>query len=546
VAKDGIDIRVTTPGADESQRKLQGVANAQQQVGRKGRRAGQDLTKANRASKASIDELGQALGVNTRLFKDWRMAGVAAVTAIAAGVAKLFQQISAYNAELSRAVEKAANQTGQAGVRSLANIRGSTQTEALLSTYQQAVDLDISRATAEQMSFAIESGLSPSDVGGAAGIREIEKAAGMTAAISGASGSTVGGLALTAREALGASRPAEFKSFFAKALTYAKSSRVSLEELGGVLNETLPLAVKAGIDPDRFMAMAASMSFRIKEPTMVRTALRQMIAATTRPSDALGKMATEAGRNLSAMSASDIMALQGSMLAQAAVHGPQAIGRAVEAMGLPVEIGQVYMQTTDRAAAVRQGSLMRAGRSATFAGAIGSEHQALMNDALSKYRRAQTAREMNKLKTGLTVKESEAAIKEAQAFLEGAVSTSGEAVRSKILGTSGGKARSIAVQTTRDQLEMIAAGGNYPDDLRKRAQEAANALGGAGQVFYESTGLGERQDLEQGATIVREAEIYTHELIRSRRSGDTYNGGTHFHNNDKHDPAGEPVQRMAP
>ncbi|HUU34150.1 MAG TPA: hypothetical protein VMW48_08800, partial [Vicinamibacterales bacterium] len=263
-----IKIPVRTPGARQAKRALQDVAGAEKRVGDAGKTAGDKTAGGAKKAKQGVDDLGASLGVNTGAMGRWSLGGVAATAALIKGIKDALDMLQRYGEELDRQAEKAAQLTGGPGVRSLANIRGTSQAEALQSTYEQARRYDVMRATAEQASFAIESGISPEDVGGAGAIQQIEAAALQTAAISGASGATVGGLALTAREALGAAKPAQFQRFFAQALTYAKSSRVSLEELAGILNETLPLAVKAGIDPDKFMAMAASMSFRIKEPSM--------------------------------------------------------------------------------------------------------------------------------------------------------------------------------------------------------------------------------------------------------------------------------------
>lgn len=552
---DEVKIPVSVPGAKQAAQDLRGVADAEHKVGTAGSEGGKKAADGMREADSAASELGSRLGINTRVFASWKTAAVAAAAAVAGAIAKTIARIQEVNEGLKLAAQQAAMETGTAGTRALANVRGQSQSQTLLSTYQQATQFDVTRETAETASFAIESGIQASDVGGTAGILAIESAALETAAISGAGGGTVGGLALTAREAMGASRPEEFKQFFAKSLAYAKSSRVSLEELGGILNETLPLAVKAGIDPDKFMAMAAAMSFRIKQPQMVRTALRQMIAATTRPSAGLSSLASKAGQDLSAMSAAEIMDVQSSLLEQAALKGPQEIGKVVEALGLPVEIGQVYMQTTDAASKLRQGQLLAAGRSATYESTIATDFSRLMHDPLSRYRRAQISKQMETIKRGMGVAGLEAATTEAEAFIESqAAAGNTEAQLAEILGLTEGKARSITLQETRTRLEYVASTPAFPAGIRARAKKALDAIGeerglwGASptEMLYQYTGVGLVNALGDAQTVLSDADLYVDSFRPAARASlvpstsAVYNGGTHYHMNDREDPAGVP------
>ena len=556
-------IKVGVQGAQQAEQDLQRLAGAERAVGDGAASAGKESEQAGQRGQSAFARMGgQVDGLVTQVN---RLLGAFVGFKL---VMETFQNIRQELERIDELARRAAGRAGEADTRALANVRGTSQSAALLSTMEQARRADVAPETARQAAFIIESGLAPADVGGPAGIAAIEQAALQTAAVSGASGATVGGLAITAREALGAGTPEQFQAFYAKALTYAKQSRVSLEDLGGILNETLPLAVKAGIDPDAFMARAAAMSYRIKDPGMVRTALRQMIAATTRPSKDLSKLAAEAGMDLSKASASDIMEFQATSLERASAAGPQATGKMSERLGLTPEIGQVYLQTADRAANVRMAGLAERGRQATWSGTVGEEFGRLMLDPLSRLRRAQLDRQIQETRRGIAQAGLVAEAEEAQARFEAGL-VAGDTLTgmdAMIPGGRGSRVRQDVAASVRNGLLDVAENPALPPELRQRAREALGELGGVGDLFQDIVGVGDRGDLLAGQAIIQEAQQLvggpavgpahprsgaqggpaagtpeaTDRVGAAPPAGPVFHGGTHYHVSDREDPAGKP------
>ncbi len=483
---------------------IQKIAGGFRQMETAGGSAASKTKKGFNNTSGAVNELASRLGISTRMFSSWQATGVGAAAAVGTAVYKLIKRIQEVNKEVDEMSRNAAEQTGGEGVRALADIRGTSQEAALMSTYQEAAKYDVSRETAEKAAFTIESGLKPSDVGGKENLEKIRGMALETASLTGAAGDTVGGLVMTAREAQGAQAPEDFANFMAKTREYAKQSMVTLEDFGGILNETLPEAVKRGIDPDEFMGQAAAMSFRIKDSRKVKTALRQMMRATQKGGKEMRNVARSSGQDVSQMNATQIMALQADMLNAAAEAGPQAIGEMIDKLKLPEEIASTYLSTMDQASKVRRAELMKAGRRAS-----GNEiHRdwVAKGGALRSIRVAKIQEEGAKTLEGITEADYVASEDKAKAFVQGNMTSSGEARRARLIGITEGKARSVAIQQARVELEQIIGNEFYGEDMRSRAKKALEGISGSGmQSIHEITGMGLRPEMKEASSVIAQA-----------------------------------------
>jgi|GEM_PF-5606148 len=483
---------------------LQKIAGGFRNVEAAGGRAANKTRKGFKKTSGATNELASRLGISTRAFTSWGAAGVAATGAIGAAVLKLMKRMKEVNDEVDQMSRTAAEQVGGSGTRALADIRGTSQEAALMSTYRSAVKYDVSRETAEQAAFTIESGLKAKDVGGQDNLNRIKGMALKTSSLTGAGGDTTGRLVLTAREALGATDPKEFANFMAKARTYAQQSMVTLEEYGGILNEILPEAIKRGIDVDQAMGQIAAMSFRVKDPRKVKTAYRQMMRGTQKNSTTMRKVAKAAGMDVSSMGSTQLMELQGKMLADAASEGPQALGKLIKQLKLPEEIATTYLATTDPASAARLAELKKAGQAAT-GGQINLDW-IKAGGALRKIRTSKTAKEAAKMKEGIAEAPHVALTDEAEAFVQDAMTSSSEARNARILGLTKGNARSVAMHNARAKLEQIVANKKIDRGLRTRASVALEGLeDGFGVSMYETTGIGRRDEMKEAGLVIQKA-----------------------------------------
>ena len=330
------------------------------------------------------------------------IAGIAGLSLSIGGLVAVMRQVYQISVDIARAeaditraqqerMRGAASRLGAPGIRSLADIRGATPESVQADILRRASQFDLTPEAVQQALFLSESGIQPGQVGGAENFRAIQNAALQTASVTGASGETAGGMLITAREAMGAQTPEQFKQFLAKGVVVARQSRITFEEFGSIMNEVLPEAVKRGIDPDQFMALAASMSFRIKEPRMVRTALRQMMRATQDAGPKLESVARSLGKSLQGASPIQIMEIQAAALEQAAAQGPQAMGRMVKQLGLPEEISGVMLSTMDAASGERRAALGAAAAGAQFNKEIEAKFGLRMDSPAADLRRAAMA-----------------------------------------------------------------------------------------------------------------------------------------------------------
>jgi len=338
VAKD-INIKIKAPGAKQAAADIKGTAGAERQLGADAKKAGKGIGKANEA----VDGLTRGLGVNKSVFTNWKVGLAAGIAAVAAGLKESYDYVRRIHKEMRDAYREFVDLSRQAGTSQLAQIRGESEAATVKWMYKTGRKYSIAPEEARTAAFEMESGLGPDQVGGRKAFGQIQDTMFTSMRAFGTSGRTGAGLAIAAYESGQAKTPEEFKRFYAKAGLAAGKSRLSLESLGGILSTLLPLAVKAGIPADYFMAQAAAMSFRIGEPSRLRTALERMIRAAGTKGDALEQYAEKAGRKVADLSAVEVMEFQSRQIAGAMTRGgPQAGMAMAESLGLSPELAQVY------------------------------------------------------------------------------------------------------------------------------------------------------------------------------------------------------------
>jgi len=553
---DEVKIPVRTPGAAQAKRELSGVAAAEQKVGQAGRRAGQEAkkgsdqaTKGTRESKEAVDELGRSVGLNVRAFASWKLAGVAAVAAIAAGAKKLFDNMKAIHAEIRATYEEFVDLEQQAETIQLAQIREEPEAVTTKRLIEQSKKFDLRPEVIREASFELESGIAPKAVGGRGALKEIEEAAFMTARAGGATGGAVAGLAIAGFEAGLARTPEEFRQLFAKATAYAGKSRVSLQDLSVILTRLLPLAVDYGIDPDYFMAMAAAMSFRIRDPSRLATNLERLIRAAGVKGPAVEEYAARMGQDLSRMGAVDIWKLHSGLITAAARRGgPQAATAMAEELGLSGEMAMTYGAAFNPDVQKRLGGMMAIGARAGWQPTIAARFEQLTKTPGARFRGARTDLRLQKYRraeslAGLLTGEKEAEATVAAWTAEGRP----EATRAEAVGLSGVQSRRFQIDKLMYELENIAHIGGYPPEIKARAAAALDALkGNLGGPLHKMTGIGMRSEMQAGAAVAQEAHEWQAERISGAGRATViinHNEGQTHYNKPYKDPAGRIVDR---
>lgn len=526
---DDVKIRVTAPGAQKADRDIRKVAKAEEDLGRKGKKAGKDVKKGTAEAGEGFDELGRSMGVNVGAFKSWKLAAVGAFVAVLATAKSVINRIQEVNRELAGFYQRYVDITQQPGTIQLAQIRGETEKKTALWMLAKQRQFGIPATSAREAAFTIESGLEAQAVGGVAARSEITDIALKTARATGATGRTVGDLAIAAFEAGQAKRPAEFRQFFAKAASYAAGSKVSLEELGGIAARLLPMAVSVGIDPDYFMAQAAAMSFRIPSPSRLATALEQLIRAAGTKGPALEAEAARTGRKVAEMSGREVMEMQSRLLAAAAKRGPQAIAAMAEQLGLAAEIGTVYVRAFDPKVQARMAGMRARAGAATYQEVIAGRFAGIMARPEARYQRARYGKQEQEMLRAVSGEafEAEWMAHEEMIAAQMAAGEGGYEAWEAIGGLEGRK-RALFARYTLALLRQIAATEEYAPEMRGAAGRQAEAIGEAGfGVGWQMFGLGRGRYVE------------AHRLIQE--SGIRFfEGGTHYHTGDKQNPAGRP------
>jgi len=540
---DELKIPIRTPGADQAKRDLKEIAAGEKAVGQAAGEAGKKTSAAAGETQQALDKTHRKAAQGKTSFSEWGKAGIAATVAITAAVMKLLGRIQAVNDRLRATYSEFVGLTQQSETIALAQIRGKSERATvnwMLGTGQR---YGLKPEEVRGAAFGIESGLKPEQVGGEGALGEIETAAFKTMRAGGASGKTAAGLAIAAYESGMAKTPAGFRSFYAKATTYAGESRMNLQDLGSILSRLLPMAVKAGIDPDYFMSMASAMSYRIEDPSRLATALEQIIRAAGKKSKALEAFAKRGGRTTADLSARDVMEFQSGFISKALqTGGPQGAEAAAETLGLSSELAGVYGAAFDATVQARMGMLQGKGQAAQWGPVVGRRYAQVSATPEARFTSGQQRERFEQMKRSIKDALYHAALVEAAADIA-------EYLKAPQGGMAGFAQKSREVLLSRDQMARERLLYNVTNRLKQvsrfdadpaRKAQAASLMGDltGWSGTYIMTGVGERDDIQRALEFLDEGG-------REPMQGVRIQGGTHYHNHDKRDPAGRPVEPAA-
>jgi len=521
---DDVKIPISTPGAKQSQTELDGVASSLRKVGEEGKKGAAEAGKATDSLSKSTQNLTSQVGALLGGYAGFQ------------GVVKMMRALADEMERITRDYQVFVNLTQRSDVRSLAQIRGKGEAETAAWTTEQAARYGVSGAEITNAAFEIESGFRPEQVGGAANLARMEEAAFKTMRISGVGGKTVAGLQIAAYESGLAKSPEQFESFLAKSVSYAGGSRINLQDFGTIMARLLPMAVSAGIDPDEFQSMAAAMSFRISNPGRLATSLEQLIRAAGAKSAPLEKLA--AGGQLSA---SQIMAFQSEYLSGAMRRGgPQAATAAASELNISPELAQVYGVAFDPTVRARMGELRGQASGATFAGTVGGrfaaetqtpEGRASLAEYELEYQKQERAR-----KDAVVLADLAEAKARSQASQADETNPLNQVLNAVV--PDGVIARRDQYAKYREELDWIIDTSDDPATVaRAKSLKDSIYIGGLNdmQVLF---GVGQQQQIRDVATFLNEFRGPRGDVSPNNRA--IYHGGTHYHSDNRNDPAGKP------
>ena len=519
---DEVKIPVRTPGAAQARQELSGVAAAEQKVGHAGRRAGKETKEgADQAKRGlgemggAVDDVGRRFGLNLAALMNWKLAAVAAVAAVVEGVRRALRTMREFNREMRGAYREFVELTRQPQTGALAQLRGEQAGETVKWMHQMAQEYTIAPTEAREAAFIVESGLQELGPEGMKGLQ-----ADIFQAMRGyrAPGEAMGTLAIAARQAgLAYTRP-QFQRFFAKSARAAETSKVTLGVVADIASQLLPAAVAAGIDPDYFLSMIAAMSFRIPEPGRLRTAVEQFIRAAGVPSEPLAGYAQQLGRP---PTAAETMEFQGRLISEATRRGgPQGRTAMAAQLGVPAEIAQVYAAAFDPEVQRMLHERQRALGGVTWKDTVAARYQQVRGTPESREYASRMGAKLAEQQAGGT----QAAATEIENWAKG------EAAR-----------RMAAGEDISGVWESIAGKGAAAERLTQERM---------GEMLWE---ISQRKDV--GGDVQRQARRLAFEMrlgadasVEARAGAliqINYIGGSHTHGVYK-DPAGRPVERMAP
>ena len=544
---DDVKIPISTPGATEAARELKNVAAASREVGQSVKEAGQGTSQATRQMS---DDAGKAAGrirEGASGWNEWKTAGLAAAAAVGAAVRRVIANMQEMSERVRQDYQSFVGLTQQNDTRALAQIRSQSEARTAAWITRQSATYGIAPEEVRSAAFEIESGFQPEQVGGAAALASMEAMAFKTMRGTGAGGKTVAGLQIAAYEAGLARTPEQFGAFLAKSTAYAGASRMTLQDFGGIMSRLLPMAVNVGLDPDEFQSMAAAMSFRISDPGRLATSLEQLIRAAGAKSPALQQFAAGQGRDAASMGASEVMAFQSEYISTAMqAGGPQGAKSAAEALGIAPELAQVYGVAFDPTVRARMGTLRARASEATFRDVIEGRFQGSITSAEGRTSRAGYEAKYHEQRRAIGEEAYQAMLAEAAAAVkaEGAQADRslsarvGEAVLSPEQ-----LARGELQNNLEDQLRGLARASPSPE-VRRQAQGLLDSITGGGLGLRAVSGAG-IDALPGMQTLIgvgqRDAMVEAARFLAEQRSdGPVYNGGTHYHNENKNDPAGKP------
>jgi len=534
---DELRIPISTPGAAAAKKNLAAIAAGERDVGRAAETSGRKAAGAGQAAAGGMDAAEKKTRKAKRAMDDWGNAGKVAAGAVIAAFTKVVARMQEVNARLRDTYREFVGLTQQAETIALAQVRGASERKTALWLETQGQRFGLAPENVRGAAFGIESGLKPGQVGGQAALGQIETAAFQTMRAFGAGGKTMSSLTIAGYEAGLAKTPEQFRQFYAKAGAYAGGSAMTMQDLGGIMGRLLPLAVKAGIDPDYFMAQAAAMSYRIAEPGALGTALMQLIRAAGKKSKPLQQFAAGQGRAMGDLSAREIMEFQSEFVSRGlAKGGPVGGEEAATQLELPPELGQVYGAAFDPAVQARMGGLMQAGRGARWGPVVGQRFRGMMGTAEARYTSEDARGRVEKLRRSAEESDYHAATKYAGAevarMLRKGDTGWANRVREYAMGEEGMGRAYLHELVTGRLTTMIHGGG-------ARGRQAAGMLDAIDDypLAYAQFGVAERDDMIKAVQFLEKSGM---------GFPNTFQGGTHYHNNDKREPAGRRREPAAP
>ena len=528
---DDVKIPISTPGAKAAGKDLKSVATNLRQVGRSATGAGQATSHATGRMGDDAQRAGQKVKQSAASWDTWKVAGLAAATAIGAAMRRVIANMQEHADLIRRDYQSFVDLTQQTDTRALAQIRGQSEAKTAAWLTKQSATYGIAPKDVRSAAFEIESGFKPEQVGGAAALTAMEQMAFKTMRSTGAGGKTVAGLEIAGYEAGLARTPAQFGAFLAKSTAYAGSSRMTLQDFGGIMSRLLPMAVNVGLDPDEFQSMAAAMSFRISDPGRLATSLEQLIRAAGVKSKPLTQFAAGQGREAGSMTASEVMGFQSQYISSAMkAGGPQGSAAAAEELGIPAELAQVYGVAFDPAVRERMVGLREGASGATFAAVIGERYQASIETPEGRTSRAGFQKTYQEQRRAIGEQDYQAALADAKTA-EVAAEASGQggimdAARIAVWGEDA-RARGTMQGSFEMQLQMLARTSAQPG-VSERATELLSAIRQR-PTIEATTGVGQHGAMIEAATF-----------LADQRQGVSYQGGTHYHSDGRNDPAGKP------
>jgi len=530
---DDVKIPISTPGAKEAGKAIKGVASSLREVGHSAKETGKVTSQATGRMGDDAQKAGQKVKQSAASWDTWKVAGLAAAAAIGAAMRRVIANMQEHADLIRRDYQSFVDLTQQPGTRALSQIRGQSEAKTAAWLTKQSATFGIAPKEVRSAAFEIESGFKPEQVGGAAALTAMEQMAFKTMRATGAGGKTVAGLEIAGYEAGLAKTPAQFGAFLAKSTAYAGSSRMTLQDFGGIMARLLPMAVNVGLDPDEFQSMAAAMSFRISDPGRLATSLEQLIRAAGVKSKPLTQFAAGQGREPGAMGASEVMAFQSQYISKAMrAGGPQGSAAAAEELGIPAELAQVYGVAFDPAVRERMVGLRQGASGATFAGVIGQRYQASIETPEGRTSRAAYQQKYQQQRRGLREKTYQADLAEAKAgrmAMEADQGGNWADRAAEAVFSQDQLARQSLQQTYESQLETIIK-YNVDPQVTARAQ---SLLGSIHKRTYSQITLGVGQKTEMTNVA---------DFLSEMRAGapTVYQGGTHYHSDGRNDPAGKP------
>jgi hypothetical protein len=298
-----------------------------QKYGKTGKDATDKTSKGMKDTGSATDEMASKLGLGSKAFSSWKLAGVAAAGAVALAMVSVIKEMQKVGEEQITLAKQSADLIRSQRNTSLADVLEVSRTEALKGTFKSAAQFDISRQDASDIQFQVASVINrrknPEKFANA------ERIAGQFSGITGASGETSGQLVGTALIA-----GLDPELFARQAQLTAKGSKLNANQLVTMLNELTPLANSNGISLVWLRNKLGALSNVITEPSKLKTTMERLIRNAAVGSEKL----RELGFDVDNLGAEELISAQVSVISQKAKLGPVALRKfAIDELKLPGE-----------------------------------------------------------------------------------------------------------------------------------------------------------------------------------------------------------------